>query len=111
MLDPEALPVAPNADVVSGNDAAAQLVLDGGEGGEKTVSFGGGDEPHANLAVLVSGEDPRTAERDGLDEARTRALVEGVNAGVMGEIEDVDEVDGCGVEKVTVDCEAGDMGC
>lgn len=31
--------------------------------------------------------------------------------GVVGEVEDVDEVDGCGVEKVTVDGEARDVGC
>lgn len=50
--------MAAHADVVSGNDAAAETVGDGGERGEETMSFGGSDEPDANLAVLVSGEDP-----------------------------------------------------
>jgi len=58
MLDPEPGLVAAHADVVSGNDAAAETVGDGGERGEETMSFGGSDEPDANLAVLVSGEDP-----------------------------------------------------
>lgn len=39
-------------------------------------------------------------------------MVEGVDVGVMGnQVEDVDEVEGCGVEEVTVDSQAGDVGC
>lgn len=65
-----------NADVVLGQHESAQSVLDGGEGEEKTVSFGGSEEPHANLAVLMSGEDLGIAECDRLDEAGGRVVVE-----------------------------------
>ena len=85
--------------------------VDNWEGGEETVSFWGSDEPDANLAVLVGGEDFWVGEGDGLDEAWGGALVEGVDVGVMGEFEDVDEVEGCGVEEIAVDGEAGDVGC
>lgn len=50
--------MAAHADVVSGNDATAETVGNGGEGGEETMSFRGSDEPDAYLAVLVSGENP-----------------------------------------------------
>ena len=44
--------------------------------------------------------------------AKGEALVEGVDVGVMGnQVEDVDEVEGCGVEEIAVDGEAGDVGC
>lgn len=71
MLDPQPPPVASHADVVPWHDAASQPVLHGGEGRQETVSFRGGDEPYANLAVLVSCEDfpTVTAEGDGFDEA------------------------------------------
>ena len=36
-------------------------------------------------------------------------MVEGVDLGIMEEVEDVDKVEGCGVQKVMVDREARDV--
>lgn len=103
VLDPEALLVAADSDVVVGEDEAAEAVLEGGEGGDELVLLLVGEFPNSDSAVLVGGEDPAAAEGDGLGGAV--AAVEGVEVGVGDGLVDVDLVAGGGIEEAVVDGE------
>ena len=57
------------------------------------MSFRGRDQPHTNLTILMSGEDLGVTECNGLYESRVWVIVECIDVRVIGEMEDVDEVD------------------
>lgn len=65
--------------------------------------------PDSDLRVLVAGEDPPVTEADGLDgTGRGGAGVEHVQVSEGGDVIDIDEVVGGGVEEVAMRGEAGD---
>lgn len=93
VLDPEALLVAADFDVVLGEDEAAQAVLERGEGGHQLVFLLFVELPDADFAVLVGGEDSAAAEGDGFGGAGGGSVaIEGVEEGVGEGLVDVDLV-------------------
>lgn len=62
VLDPEALPVAADGDVVSGEDGSAEAVFDGGEGGDTAGVVG--DSPDSDLGILVGCEECEVVKGD-----------------------------------------------
>lgn len=117
VLDPEALLVTADLDVVVGENEAAEAVLEGGENGDELVFLLIVEFPDADFAVLVGGEDSTAAvaaaEGDGLHGAGCGGgfvVVEGVEEGVGDGVVDVDLAAGGSIEEVVVEGEEMDVG-
>lgn len=110
VLDPEPLPVAADADVVGGENEAAEAVADCGKRRDEAVvpPFGVRHLPDADLAVLVRREDLAVREGDGLDGAFA-VTVKGRYLGEGFEVPDGDLVGGGDVEEAVGEGEGADV--